>query len=137
VSHKLLQWEAKYYSVPANAVMKKDALQHDLKFWLGMRKSILSESEIWVESVRNIRRLSDGTNHLMINTSASALCFHYYEEELCGECPLAKQLEAPCDSYFGAPWQIFTRTQNPNPMILFLKRAKKALTGINKERAKA
>lgn len=133
----LATWMEEFYPITADATTKRNAIEHSLRKWIGLRPENLAKHRVakgkdffWNNSV-----ISDGEGGLYIESESCALCFHYYdrgEAPRCGRCPLAKAREGrPCDQY-DSPYHKWLYTDDPEPMINDLEKALEA----KKERAR-
>lgn len=128
-------WLNKYYPKPPSENMtKRQAIEHSLRKWQGLRAGILEVYGLYKESSL-IRKVETGRVVLQIDASSCALCVKYYTREFtpelqsCAKCPLAQSLGNPCDKsgYGNRPYTTWTQNDNPIPMIKALKKTLKAL----------
>ena len=125
-------WITKYYPKEAKLVSRKDALEHSILKWSGLFPEILKEY--------NIKKppgcsyiTSDGLRFMSIGTSSCALCVHYWGTlggGRCKTCPLAiVRGNVRCDRIgvgeLEAPFGTFVTHGNPEPMFLWLLKARK------------
>ena len=126
-------WKAKYYPVEAREVPKKEAIQHSLTKWLGLRPKTLAKYGLEADG---IGLYGIGTNKSLFYVDASncALCYHYWDARdnvdvsPCRRCPLYKVRGASCDSELlgekRSPCKSFAREPyTPEPMIKLLRQA--------------
>ena len=136
-------WLEKYYPVPADQVDKEDALEHSIRKWSGLSPEILKEyqlykSEYEIDSL--FSKHSDLSDfYFEIDAGTCALCEVFYtEDNYCKECPLSiVRDDWPCDKKRYdeeiAPYIEFIDTGNPEPMFLWLLKARKVKQELTKE----
>lgn len=120
-------WLKKFYPKPANKVSKKDAVNHSLKKWQGLLE---------IKSYGILRMNTDSKGHfgkdfyLVVDDSSCALCAHFIDEDTeCPKCPLSiVRGGAKCatkrDDEEMSPYDLYTKKNNPKPMIKWLEVAK-------------
>jgi hypothetical protein len=105
-------WKEEFYFVDASEVPVKQAVQHSLRKWIGLRQENLEKHDLSIEG----KRIYGEDGRLFISESSCALC-RYYIEDYCCQCPLYAVLGRPCDAGLSAPYQQFVFDGNPEPMI--------------------
>jgi hypothetical protein len=117
-------WMAEFYPVDASVPKTpKAALLHSIQKWEGLRKVNLKKHNIYAWG----KSLVSGNNRFMyIDSSTCALCVVCQ----CNKCPLyMARDECRCDDpnseydKNNAPFQCFSVSGNPEPMIAFLEKA--------------
>ena len=98
----LQSWKKEFYS-PISKVSKKDALQHSLIKWVGLRKENLAKHGVEYDST--IGAITFKGSKLAIDGWSCALCRKY---KSCDDCPLGD-----CAFEYGH----FQRVSNPESMI--------------------
>ncbi len=120
-------WLRDYYSVPADHTKKHEALDHSIRKWEGLDPDVLKKHGM---EARGHGVYADALKVLGINGDSCALCYHH---EDCEGCPLMKARGGvPCDEFNGdcdaprddSPFHTFTNYGDPEPMIMWLKKAK-------------
>lgn len=112
-------WFAKYYPVQARLVSKKDALDHSLRKWIGLRK-------------KNLEKLGLKEPPIDVSDITCALCKHYADlSPACKGCPLIKAGDGRrCDESKSededAPFFHYHDSGDPEPMIRLIRKAIKA-----------
>ena len=133
-------WITKYYPKEAKLVSRKDALEHSILKWSGLFPEILKEYNI--KKTHDCSYItSDGLRFMSINAYSCALCVHYWgasRDRLCKTCPLAiVRGNVPCDQAdvgeLEAPFETFVKHGNPEPMLLWLLKARKIKQELTKE----
>ena len=139
----LQSWKEEFYPMPASEVTPADALDHSLRKWEGLRLKNLQQHALQQDK----RYLWDpvGEESLKIDATTCALCKLYIDElyvdgetreAACERCPLAiVRGNVPCDQETEeeteaspgpdySPYMRFDEARDPEPMIMWLKRAK-------------
>ena len=141
----LQSWKAEFYIIDADTTEPENATSHSLLKWYGLRKENLDRHNLEMDMHGWVLREKDKTNEdllngyaetLSIDSTTCALCYHHLvntddeddEEDSCSNCPLAIARDGiPCTSWMQdeslSPWTEWTRLQNPEPMIFWLKKA--------------
>jgi len=118
----LESWKAEFYPKPANIVPESGAVSHSLKKWIGLRPENLEKHRVR----KVLQSVADGFRRISIDGDSCALCMHYLltingsSSTPCEFCPLGKHLGRACDRGISAPYGIWARTGNPEPMIAAL-----------------
>lgn len=131
----LKSWKDEFYPKEAHETSKEEAVDHCLNKWKGLRAKNLKKHGLIAEAYNHIEE-KNGISHsrFYIDGDTCALCFHYYDENLkpylCKECPLfIVRGNFTCDKSLPeeetAPYQQWGETRDPEPMIKWLKKAKK------------
>lgn len=133
-------WVKKYYPTPAAKCPKSKALEHSVRKWEGLQKSVLrdygltlAEGVLWAPAYRT------GTNDdcpaynvvLQIDAGSCSLCHHYMpedEDDDCLSCPLFNLLGKRCDD-FGEDdaRSLYMRATRDGDMAAMLNALKKAV----------
>ena len=119
-------WKKEFYPIPAKECKKKDALEHSLKKWIGLRIKNLEKHGVIKKGFRIIEDLKDEYEYLHIADSSCALCIHYLNNEgiKCIKCPLSKSRNGTaCDKGRSSPYENFTNHSEPEPMIRLIRKA--------------
>lgn len=137
----LQTWKDEFYPVRAREVDAKDAVEHSLTKWRGLRQENLERHQVCISGLAVAE--VGGSTHFTLSASTCALCEHYYnpnKEDIegdedddkglaCETCPLAKarggyacDRDMP-DSATGDAAPYF-RLPDPEPMIRWLEKAK-------------
>lgn len=128
------EWLATYYPAPASEVHHEQALAHSLRKWEGLRPEVLKEHGLRSNGYYLYGSGSD-SSILMLGESSCTLCASFYNdhdrETPCAACPLAiARGGVPCDELMegegSSPWGHFAKTQDPEYMIGWLRRALEA-----------
>lgn len=134
----LQTWKAKFYPTkPTKKMTKREAIEHSIRKWEGIRKSNLKKHGLEQEIFEIVER--EGSYRFSIDVESCALCKKYYSsayeivddvvvydfERKCSECPLRQVLGHPCDFSSDAEYGTWMWTGNPVPMIKALKQALK------------
>jgi len=134
-------WKEEFYPVkPRKSMTTKEAIEHSLRKWEGLRKSNLNKHGLirgfWGDA---ILEGGDEFERMTIGSDSCALCKKFYSSseieadeddgnfivvDKCSKCPLAHVLGEPCDgrgdqSVYGK----WVDSGNPVPMIAALKKA--------------
>ena len=150
-------WKKEFYPVEAETLAKSTALkatEHSLQKWLGLRKKNLKKHDMivggWGDIYSDPGKNSD-TASFSIDAESCALCVKFEEKDHIGEnksescktCPLCRVRGGvscdTCDSgrkgEYDSPWWSWCgEKKNPEPMIRWLRRAKKMLETESAER---
>jgi hypothetical protein len=111
-------WKEEFYPVPADQVKAKDALEHSLRKWQGLRKEALEKHQLTHTKLHHIRcRASQ--RQLKIDSTSCALCFFYMDANDCEDCLLRPR----CDQTDDSPFCVWRISGDPEPMIAALKAA--------------
>ncbi len=125
-------WIRKYYPHLADSdeATQSDlaAARHSLRKWKGLRPAALRRHGCELSEISNnvICPSTLAERVLQINSRSCALCQRYDDE--CSQCPLYETLGGrPCDQsdHPGtkvSPWRRWAANQDPEPMILALRR---------------
>jgi len=124
-------WKEEYYPVDAVRCKKKDALEHSLQKWIGLRKTNLKKHKMH-ESNGDIRSENPIDNeYFVVSGSTCALC-HVYLNNLdsispCKKCPLSiARNDIACDRVSRnrkSTYHRFVNDANPEPMIRLIRKA--------------
>lgn len=136
----LAVWKEQYYYIlgySAAACPRNLAVQHCIHKWEGLTYQALQECGL---SARHLRTLVDDHNpadpqRFSIDTSTCALCCRYFDSQAgtsrqaCQRCPLSiVRNGVPCDQKADdetdSPYGHWLRTQDPEPMLRELHRAR-------------
>lgn len=118
----IASWKKEFMPTKACDTSKKEAYDHVLRKWIGLRKENLRRHGLhsWYRTVWD-RRVNQG---MSIDYRSCAFCHHYFNtrgERKCNSCPLSKALGASCDALNNytalSPYGEFLRNDNPEPMI--------------------
>lgn len=128
----LATWKAEFYPIEAMHVEKKDAVDHSLRKWEGMREENLKKHNVKV-NYGDLQDIENDRDRLVISSSSCALCQHYSRTYACPKCPLYEVRGlVRCDHLTGtelldsdSPWHTWVLNTEPLPMIDWLKKAKK------------
>ncbi len=119
----LSSWKSEFYPTLASKCSKRDALQHSLRKWKGLRIKNLSKHDVRLDRIYLV--CSTSYRHITIDSSTCALCTHYWNPDdvgdTCTSCPLFAILEEDCSSVYTQ----LVDNSNPEPMISLLDRAAK------------
>lgn len=127
----LKTWKKEFYPTPANKTTKKNAVAHSLRKWIGLlpenRKKhnmIFDPGSSYYDICEKNKDDSYSNNFFSIDDTSCALCHHYIYED-CKNCPLYKVVGTACNNHENkkTPYEIYTETGNPKPMIAALKKA--------------
>jgi hypothetical protein len=130
----LQTWKKEFYPVPADDVEAPDAIAHSLQKWIGLRPENLKKHGVQIKhrAVENINPHGlEDYGYIPISDSTCSLCAVYFEEDSydgCSACPLAlarggAACDNPMDGEGMSPYDVFTRSSDPEPMIMLLKKA--------------
>lgn len=115
----LKTWKKEFYpKAPTKKMTTREAIEHSIKKWEGLRPENLEKHGMRISS----HRIEDELDDLDINADSCALCKKFYFDFECVECPLYQQLGKRCDANSRSPYQIWRDKDNPVPMIKALKR---------------
>lgn len=118
----LKTWEAEFYKVGAQSVIKADALDHSILKWTGLLKKNLNKHEVRINGADVVG--ANDAYGLTIGEASCALCAHYWDWE-CPDCPLRAVLGARCDNNSSSPYTWWCHTYDARPMLRALRKAKK------------
>lgn len=119
----LQTWIDEFYPKPAQDVKtRKQALEHSLRKWIGLREKNLKKHDTYFAEVDEF---------IPISSSSCALCVLFYREgefssDRCGKCPLFKVRGVACDSCDDereSPYHAGAFRRNPEPMIALIRKA--------------
>lgn len=122
----LQSWKKEFYPIDAKDVRKKDAVEHSIKKWEGLRRENLERHDLVLKYGWIVVDICS-EERFAINGETCALCVHYFEGG-CYYCPLKivnghvpcfKQNESDINIY-----SEFTDHSDPEPMIEMLKKAR-------------
>ena len=132
----LKTWKAEFYPKPPRKRMtKREAIEHSLRKWKGLRGKALQRHKVAISvdaviDARDLDLVVREQDCLEIDMDSCALCAKYFNEEgysflseedsSCDKCPLAKLLGTSCDNR-GGPYRTWRDTGDPEPMIRALK----------------
>ena len=135
----LKTWKAEFYPVDADEVRVEDAIDHSLTKWIGLRPENLAKHQVTSADYHGV---TDGADRMYVGGDACALCHLHHDEDwyeeddeeegvgdACGDCPLKlARGGVPCDNVRKteqkSPWGYWNDRNDPEPMILWLTRAK-------------
>lgn len=111
-------WKAEFYPIPAEEVAAKDAIQHSLTKWIGLRPENLSKHNLEI----GVFQIVDAHTVFAIDSSACSLCAR--NPLSCAPCPIAEYKSTKsiykkrtcCPEY-----DAFGREHDPEPMIDLLQ----------------
>jgi len=138
----LATWKKEFYPIPASKCKKKDALEHSLQKWIGLRKKNTDKHDVRKYGMR-IESKSDKYDDLLIACKSCSLCMFYLKEhhiDKCDTCPLSIARGGfACDFMFTSPYGTYQDSHNPEPMIKLIRKAirqskKKGGNNAQKER---
>ena len=115
----LQTWKKEFYPIPAEQVLSADAVAHSLRKWEGLKPKNLAKHDLISHGEVII---DDDGNELGIDASSCALCNHYIDDD-CAECPLALVRGGVSCAMRDSPYHAFMESDDPNPMIKWLKKA--------------
>lgn len=132
-------WKQEFYPVTAAKCAKgaTEAILHSIKKWEGLTPENLEKHGVtaaaWSIDGFNAKgaRVSE-----MIGSDSCALCKQFYKKGgACRSCPLcAVRGDVGCDSERGdekvSPWAAWTDELDPQPMLMWLRKAADANTPI-------
>lgn len=127
----LKTWKAEFYPVaPKKSMTTKEAIEHSLAKWIGLRKKNLKKHGITVGFFRDAMFDDSSAKGFEINGSTCALCKKFYNhdaENECEKCPLFSVLGKACDDGDNddSPFYLWMLEKKPEPMIKALKKALK------------
>lgn len=114
----LKSWTDEFYTISANEVLKKDAVAHSLKKWIGLRPEHLERHGLELNLEKRCIKSSD--EEFDIDADTCALCVHYFNIlSHCFACPLSNN-GYTCYN-LNKPYYIWISTGNPEPMIKALE----------------
>lgn len=136
----LQTWKDEFYPVRAREVDAKDAVEHSLTKWRGLRQENLERHGVCIR-YSGVVEVTGVCEAFSLSASTCALCVRFYNESkeskeddddkglACEACPLAKarggyacDRYTPEEEYAGdAP---YFQLPNPEPMIRWLEKAK-------------
>lgn len=122
-------WTEEFYPIPAAKSSEKDAAEHSLKKWIGLRPENLSRHGLRTVSIA----ITDGKTALTIDGLSCALCKHHnyvaqattYRD--CPSCPIVAVnggrtcLNKTLDGR-PSPWHQWVNYHEVEPMIELLER---------------
>jgi len=119
----LATWKKEFYPIPASRCPEKDALQHSLRKYLGVRPTMLNRHNLFKAGCTLCEYESQAHFHFIERTCA--LCKFYTSKHKCNpQCPLARK-EGPLCGDEDSAYMHWHRTGDPEPMIRALRRAVK------------
>ena len=119
------QWLKKFYPKEARDTSKKEALDHSLRKWRGLR--VLREYSLYKQN-NNVITVKGDHTLIIVDGITCALCCHHSN---CSSCPLpAVHDNTPCDKMalgeLVSPYRAFTQaSSDTEPMIKLLETAKR------------
>lgn len=129
-------WEAEFYPISAVEVAQPgtpelELIRHSLRKWRGLQPDTLLEHE--ARRVVSSSSVTSGDGTFRVGGDTCALCERHYDAVAisCATCPLAiVRGGVPCDDEMRGemdpPWESWTKSSDPNPMILWLTKAEAA-----------
>ena len=125
-------WKQEFYAVEASVAGKStdvEMLEHSIKKWEGLQTENLERHELRV----NYTRIVDvGGVNFHINSESCALCSKHLfssRDDSCASCPLSKvRGGVSCDQIDAddpSPFDAWRNRANPEPMLTFLRKARK------------
>jgi len=116
---------AEFYPIDASRVSPFDALQHSLQKWYGLRPVNMVKHNVAMfgDTLTDIG--FDADDSLEIDSTSCALCHHYATPPAsnCKNCPLTLTHGVNCWSAPKSPWTLWTKHNDPEPMISFIRAA--------------
>lgn len=141
----LESWKEEFYPIEAEHE-KADPVGHSLRKWQGLRKENLEKHGVVIDCERLLIDTEDsGGKGFRVGADSCALCEIHYnsdepiyyhgdeddedDEDNCGRCPLkvargGVSCDMPREGEKLSPWTHFVRLEDPEPMIVWLERAK-------------
>lgn len=129
----MVTWKEEFYPVTAFEVSEKDAAEHSLRKWIGLRPENLSRHGLRTASIA----ITDRLHTLFIDSTSCSLCKHHYymdpgtrHDETYYDCPgcpiVAANNGKTCfngsDGYL-SPWDLWVENNEVEPMIEMLEKA--------------
>lgn len=127
----LKTWKKEFYSRPLKKFTKIQAIEHSLKKWTGLSKKNIQKHGLFLKNYTSLR---DAENlSINIDCESCALCVKYLKDwdgsviSKCEQCPLYITLGRACDDRTSgdSPYSLFIDNQDPEPMIVALKKCLK------------
>jgi hypothetical protein len=138
----LASWKKEFYRIPASKVSKRNALQHSLKKWIGLKPcnrkkhkvslvygSLVDDSDVvaFEEGCRNGYIEIDSFD---IDNTTCALCKHFFSSKYldnhCKDCLLVKANFMSCEDDY-SPFDLFVNKGLVSPMITALEKAQEKM----------
>jgi len=130
----LQTWQEEFYKKhPSKRMTTKQAIEHSIQKWIGLRKTNLKAHQIYREDAKLVDDNSE--SWFFVDTTTCALCQKFFylrdwvnenDEVNCPKCPLRGVLGNECDYNYKSPYRIWRTSGNPEPMIRALKTALEA-----------
>lgn len=110
-------WKKEFYS-PISKVSKKNAVQHSLTKWIGLRPENIEKHDLEINLYSEVYD-PESMREFGINDTSCALCkWHQYSNEGCCEtCPFVVHLGRTCDKDEHSPFFAWEENHDPEPMI--------------------
>lgn len=129
-------WKEEFYPKRAQETTKAEALDHSILKWIGLRPENLAKHEMRQDVFGCLRDTAG--DKVFVDSSTCALCHHhrgsnnYVDDNACNGCPLFEVRDrVQCDAArmreADAPYFLFMHGNDPEPMIVDLLRAKRAI----------
>ena len=131
LTNSIEAWTKKYLPV-LDTVNASDptlaVIDHSITKWLGLKKKILTECELFVCETIN-RRMVLKSRHTLdyvnLDAETCSLCIHAKiiaaDKSQCQYCPLTMYLKTTCYN----EWFYFAKHRKPKPMIRLLKQLRR------------
>lgn len=130
-------WKEEFYPKRSCDTDEHEAIDHSIRKWIGLRPENLAKHKVVWDGDYGCLRDAPG-DMAFVDSSTCALCHHFrgmeQDEwgESCSGCPLFEVRDrAQCDSARmnedDAPYFQFMHGRDPEPMIVDLLRAKRAI----------
>jgi hypothetical protein len=133
-------WKIEFYPVEAQDVPVKQALDHSIRKWEGLRRENLVRHECHARGgvFCSPYVASGDDDKLEIDADTCALCTHHYTERNCPSCPLSLvrggvRCDRVMDDEAPHPYAAFLDLKDPEPMLKWLYAAKKVQDAHAKE----
>jgi hypothetical protein len=130
-------WKQKYYPVAASQVPRTatplEMTEHALRKWRGLRPNVLARYDLGLVRICHTELQGPGLR-LPIHSQSCVLCRRFIKTD-CLQCPLYRNLGAPCDRGYG-PFYVWSRFHDPEPMIKALELTRRRLIREQKKKVK-
>lgn len=126
----IASWTKKHYVVSADEAATDDitAVEHSIAKWKGLRPQVLSKHGLTVDHVGDLVS-DDPDEEFSIDRSTCAMCVldSKRARACCDSCSYREVHGEICAGREDSPYDVWTETQDPEPMIKALKKVRKAL----------